>query len=77
MNEREYISASEGARREIGRREIERGVRTDRVIAGIISDAGDLVSGLDLTAIGEDGHLVANRLWKIAAYLRRRKETPE
>ena len=72
MNEREYISASEGARREIGRR-----VRTDRVIASIIEDAGDLVSGLDLTAIGEDGHLVANRLWKIAAYLRRRKETPE
>jgi hypothetical protein len=44
----------------------------DKVMAGIIEDAGDIVSGLDLTAIGEDGHEVANLLWKIAVYLRKR-----
>jgi hypothetical protein len=36
--------------------------------------AGNLVSGLALEEIGEDGHLVANVLWKIAAYLRKRNE---
>jgi hypothetical protein len=50
-------------------------VRADKLIAGIVNDAGDLVSGLDLTAIGEDGHATANLLWKIAAgYLRRRND---
>ncbi len=47
--------------------------RADQIRAGIINDAGDLVSGLDLTAIGEDGHRVANLLWKIAAYLKTRE----
>jgi hypothetical protein len=29
-------------------------------------------SGLDLSAIGEDGHAVANLLWKISGYLKGR-----
>jgi len=44
----------------------------DRIAARIIEDAGNTVSGLDLSEIGEDGHAVANLLWKIAAYLKRR-----
>ncbi len=40
----------------------------DKITARILDSAGDTVSGLVLTEIGEDGHL----LWKIAAYLRQR-----
>lgn len=46
----------------------------DRVAAGHIENAGNIVSGLDLSEIGKDGHAVANLLWQIAAYLRRRDE---
>lgn len=46
--------------------------KADKVIAGILNDAGDLVSGLSLEEIGEDGHAVANLLWKISGYLRHR-----
>ena len=44
----------------------------DHVLAGHIEQAGNMVSGLDLSAIGKDGHAVANLLWEIASYLRRR-----
>lgn len=44
----------------------------DRLAARIIEDAGNTVSGLDLSEIDEDGHGAANLLWKIAAYLRQR-----
>ena len=47
-------------------------VKADMIIAGILDDAGDLVSGLALEEIGEDGHALANRLWKVAGHLRRR-----
>lgn len=47
-------------------------VRAGKIIAGILDDAGDLVSGLRLEEIGEDGHAVANLLWKIAGHLRHR-----
>lgn len=33
---------------------------------------GDHVSGLDLSEIGEDGHQVANLMWKISALMKRR-----
>lgn len=44
----------------------------DRISARILDGAGNTVSGLDLSEIGEDGHAVANLLWKIAAYLKKR-----
>lgn len=44
----------------------------DEVIAQTLESAGNLVSGLDLTPIGEDGHALANKLWKISGYLRGR-----
>lgn len=44
----------------------------DRIAAAILEDAGNTVSGLALEEIGEDGHAVANKLWKIAGYLRKR-----
>lgn len=44
----------------------------DRLSARIVDQAGNVVSGLDLGDIGEDGHAVANKLWKISAYLKRR-----
>lgn len=48
----------------------------DRLNAATLERAGNTVSGLCLEEIGEDGHLIANKLWKIAAYLRRRSEAP-
>lgn len=47
--------------------------KADKIMAGILDDAADLVSGLDLEPIGEDGHQVANLLWKISGHLRRRR----
>ena len=44
----------------------------DRINARLLNEAGDTVSGLDLSEIGESGHGVANLLWKISAYLRKR-----
>jgi len=44
----------------------------DRMAASVMERAGNTVSGLCLDEIGEDGHLVANKLWKIAAFLRKR-----
>lgn len=46
--------------------------RTDKVIARILDDAGNTVSGLDLSGIGKDGHGVANELWAIAGYIKNR-----
>lgn len=45
----------------------------DRMLAYDLERAGNTVSGLDLSEIGEDGHAVANKLWKIAGYLRNRR----
>ena len=44
----------------------------DRINAQHIEECGDRISGLDLSEIGEDGHGVANLLWRIAGYLKRR-----
>jgi hypothetical protein len=46
--------------------------KADKIVADLLDKAGNWVSGLDLSEIGEDGHAVANQLWKIAAYLRTR-----
>ena len=46
--------------------------KADKIIASLIDDTADLVSGLDLTPIGEDAHAVANRLWQISGHLKRR-----
>lgn len=44
----------------------------DRINADQIESTANTISGLLLEEIGEDGHAVANKLWKIAAYLRKR-----
>ncbi len=44
----------------------------DRFLAQVFDQAGNYASGLDLAPIGEDGHQVANLLWKISGYLRGR-----
>jgi hypothetical protein len=44
----------------------------DRIMARDLDHAANIVSGLVLEPIGEDGHTVANLLWKIAAHLRSR-----
>jgi len=46
----------------------------DRINSRFFDAAGDRVSGLDLEEIGMDGHAEANRLWKIAEYLRNRSD---
>jgi hypothetical protein len=43
----------------------------DRIAARIIEEAGNTVSGLDLSEINQDGHAIGNLLWRIAAYLRK------
>lgn len=55
---------------------IKMGRGMDRLNAATLERAANTVSGLCLEEIGEDGHLVANKLWKIAAYLRRRADGP-
>jgi len=44
----------------------------DGLAARRFDNVGNIASGLTLDEIGEDGHAVANKLWKIAAYLKRR-----
>jgi hypothetical protein len=46
---------------------------SDGIMANTFDRAGNIVSGLNLEPIGEDGHYIANKLWKIARYLRDRK----
>lgn len=46
----------------------------DRLAARELESAGNIASGLNLDEIGEDGHGVANRLWRIAGYLRNRND---
>jgi hypothetical protein len=46
--------------------------KADRILAELFDRAGDRASGLDLSAIREDGHAVANLLWKISGYLKGR-----
>lgn len=56
-----------------GEREaLARARESDRIIAGLLDQAANTVSGLDLGEIG-DGHALANRLWRITAYLRNRR----
>jgi hypothetical protein len=47
----------------------------DRINASFFDDAGNRASGLCLEEIGLDGHVVANMLWRISSYLRRRAES--
>ena len=51
--------------------------KADQILAEVFDRAGDCVSGLSLEAIDEDGHAVANKLWKISSYLKRRAQTRE
>lgn len=44
----------------------------DRINARYFDEAGNRVSGLCLEEIGLDGHGVANTLWRISAYLKKR-----
>lgn len=50
------------------------GVSFDKLAARQLDTAANIASGLNLEEIGEDGCGVANRLWRIAAYLRRRDD---
>jgi len=44
----------------------------NRINAQFFDDAGNRASGLCLEEIGLDGHAVANTLWRISAYLKRK-----
>lgn len=46
----------------------------DRINARYFDEAGNRASGLCLEEIGLDGHGVANTLWRISAYLKRRAD---
>ena len=46
----------------------------DRINAAFFNDAGNRASGMVLDEIGMDGHDIANKLWRISAYLRSRAE---
>jgi hypothetical protein len=52
-------------------------VTGDKILAKVFEQCGNCASGLDLSAIDEDGHAIANKLWKIAAYLKRRAQADE
>jgi hypothetical protein len=43
----------------------------ENIIARDLDHAANIVSGLHLDDIDEDGHSVANLLWKISAYIRK------
>ena len=51
--------------------------KVDKILAEVFDRAGNCVSGLNLDPINEDGHEVANKLWKISAYLKKRGQTRE
>jgi hypothetical protein len=53
-------------------KDIGRGI--DRINAAFFDDAGNRASGMCLEEIGFDGHDIANKLWKISAYLKKRAE---
>lgn len=46
----------------------------DRINARFFDDAGNRASGLCLEEIGMSGHQLANRLWRVSAYLRMRAD---
>jgi hypothetical protein len=48
--------------------------KADQILAEVFDRTGNLVSGLSLEAIDEDGHAVANLMWKISSYLKRRAQ---
>lgn len=45
----------------------------ENIIARDLDHAANIVSGLHLGPIEEDGHYVANLLWRISAYVRKVK----
>jgi hypothetical protein len=51
--------------------------KADKILAEVFDRTGNMVSGLNLDPIGEDGHQVANLLWKIGGYLKRRAQERE
>jgi hypothetical protein len=51
--------------------------KADKLIAEVFDRTGNLVSGLSLEPIGEDGHQVANLMWKISGYLKNRATARE
>lgn len=51
--------------------------KADQILAEVFDRTGNLVSGLSLEAIDEDGHAVANLMWKISSYLKRRAQMKE
>jgi hypothetical protein len=44
----------------------------EQIYARHLDTAAGMVSGLDLAGCGEDGHALANRLWRVAGHLRAR-----
>jgi hypothetical protein len=44
----------------------------DSIMADHLDSMGDMVSGLILDGSGETGHSLANKLWKVAGFLRER-----
>lgn len=44
----------------------------DSINADFFDQAGNRVSGLDLSEIDLESHAVANMLWRISAYLKKR-----
>lgn len=48
--------------------------KADKIMASALNQCGNLVSGLDLEEINEDGHAVASLLWKISGYIRHRRD---
>jgi hypothetical protein len=51
--------------------------KADKIMADALGHCGNIVSGLNLDAIGEDGHEVASLLWKISGYLKKRNQSRE
>jgi hypothetical protein len=48
--------------------------KADKILAEVFDRCGNMVSGLALEPIGEDGHEVANLMWKISSYLKNRAQ---
>jgi len=49
----------------------------DRIAARMIDSAANVISGLELSEINLNGHAVANELWRISSYLRKRATAKE
>jgi len=53
------------------------GVGFDAQAARHLNSAANVVSGLVLDGCGEDGHALANRLWRVVGFLRQRAAQQE